>query len=131
MVDGSRDTVVGKAKVNSFQDLEVWQTSRELTLDIYKASRSFPKEEVYGLTSQIRRAAVSISANIAEGFSRRSNPDKYHFYNMAQSSLQELKCFLILCEDLGYLDSKITLWEISERVGKMLFRLMETVKNAY
>jgi four helix bundle protein len=129
MVDGRQNSVVSKDGIRSFQDLEVWQYSRRLTLDIYKTTKSFPKEEAYGLTSQFRRAAVSVSANIAEGFSRRSNPDKYHFYNMAQASLQELKCYLILCEDLGYLDSKAATWEISERVGKMLFRLMETVRN--
>ena len=129
MVDGSQNSEVGRAKISSFQDLEVWQISRRLTLEVYKKSSDFPKNELYGLTSQLRRATVSVSTNIAEGFSRRTNADKYHFYNMAQASLQEIKCCLILCEDLSFLESKDSLWQLSEQIGKMLFRLMETVRE--
>jgi four helix bundle protein len=70
----------------SFQDLLVWQKSHQLVLDVYRISAKLPKEEVYGLTSQIRRAAMSIPANIAEGFKRKSNKDKARFYNIAEGS---------------------------------------------
>ena len=70
----------------SFQDLLVWQKSHQLVFDVYRISAKLPKEEVYGLTSQIRRAAMSIPANIAEGFKRKSNKDKARFYNIAEGS---------------------------------------------
>jgi four helix bundle protein len=70
----------------SFQDLLVWQKSHQFVVDVYRISAKLPKEEVYGLTSQIRRAAMSIPANIAEGFKRKSNKDKARFYNIAEGS---------------------------------------------
>ena len=70
----------------SFQDLLVWQKSHQFVVDVYRISAKVPKEEVYGLTSQIRRAAMSIPANIAEGFKRKSNKDKARFYNIAEGS---------------------------------------------
>ena len=129
MVDGRRNTVDTGYKIKTFQDLEVWNISHKLVLEIYKASSTFPKEEMYGIISQIRRASVSIPANIAEGFSRRSNLDKRHFYNMAQASLHEVKYYLILVEDLGYIGSKFALWQRAEQIGKMLYRLIESLKK--
>lgn len=90
-------------KINTFEDLTVWKRGHELVMAVYKACDSFPKEEVYGLTSQLKRAAISVPANIAEGFSRRSRKDKVHFYNMAQSSLSEVQYYLILGKDLGFI----------------------------
>ncbi len=88
----------------SFEDLIVWQKAHQLTLHIYKLTRDFPKNEIYGLTSQIRRAAVSVPSNIAEGYSRRSTKDKLKFFNYAYSSTEEVRYQLILSRDLEYAD---------------------------
>lgn len=85
-----------------FQDLVVWQKAHEMVLATYRMSQSLPKHELYGLTSQLRRAAVSVPANIAEGFRKRGNADKLRFYNIAQASLEEVRSYLILIQDLGY-----------------------------
>ena len=85
-----------------FEDLVVWQKAHCLVLAVYRYSAAFPKAEVYGLTSQIRRAAVSVPANIAEGFKRRNRPEKVRFLNIAQGSLEEVRYFLILAADLQY-----------------------------
>lgn len=86
----------------SFQDLLVWRKAHELVLAIYALTAAFPKPETYGLSLQMRRAAVSVPANIAEGFRRRSRPEKARFLNMAESSLEETRYFLILARDLKY-----------------------------
>jgi four helix bundle protein len=86
-----------------FQDLVVWQKSHQLTLRVYRLTAAFPKHELYGLTSQMRRAAVSVPANIAEGFKKRGRPDKARVMNIAQSSLEELRYYFILSRDLEYL----------------------------
>jgi four helix bundle protein len=92
-----------KTKINSFTDLNVWQRGHELVLLIYKITKHFPKEEIYGLVDQMRRCVVSITSNIAEGFSRQSYKDKTHFYSMSLGSLTELQNQLIISKDLGYL----------------------------
>jgi four helix bundle protein len=89
---------------NTFEDLLVWQKAHLFVLSVYKLSGMFPKHEIFGLTSQFRRAAVSIAANIAEGFRRRGNADKARFYNIAQASVEECRYFLFLTRDLGYAD---------------------------
>src|SRR5437868_14937008 len=86
----------------SFRDLIVWQKSHTLVLEVYKLTRRLPREELFGLVSQMRRAAVSVPANIAEGFKRRGKSDKARHMNIAQGSLEELQYFVILC-DLSYL----------------------------
>jgi four helix bundle protein len=92
-----------------FQDLIVWQKAHQFVLSVYRHSESFPKNEMYGLTSQVRRAAVSIAANIVEGFKKKSKPDKGRFLNIAQGSLEECRYYLILTKDLNYGDtSKLT-----------------------
>lgn len=111
----------------SFQDILVWQKAHQMVLAIYKDSSQFPKEELFGLTSQIRRAAMSVPANIAEGFKRTGIKDKLRFYNIAQSSLEEVKYFLILSNDLGYIKSEILLSQANE-VGKMLEIYSQKVK---
>lgn len=92
--------------IKSFTDLEVWQTGHELVLIIYAATKIFPKEEQFGLTSQIRRAVVSITSNIAEGFSRRGFREKLQFYYMALGSLTETQNQLVIAKDLNYLNQK-------------------------
>jgi four helix bundle protein len=86
----------------SFTELIVWQKAHQFVLKTYLLTQSFPKEEIYGLSHQFRRAALSIAANIAEGYSRRGDSDKCRFLNISQSSLQECKYFLILSRDLNY-----------------------------
>lgn len=103
----------------TFQDLEVWKKSHQLVLNIYKITKLFPKEETFGITSQIRRASISISANIAEGFKRNGLNDKMRFYNIAQSSLEEVRYYLILAEDLQYMKSEELLSSIDE-IARML-----------
>jgi four helix bundle protein len=88
-----------------FEKLDVWQISRLFVKDLYMTSRHFPNEEKFGLTGQIRRAAISIPANIAEGFSRNTNKDKAHFINIAYASAMEVLNFLILSNDLEYLSN--------------------------
>jgi four helix bundle protein len=90
-----------------FEKLEVWQDARKLNLEIYRLARRFPSEENYGLTSQVRRASVSISANIAEGAGRNSDRDFAHFLEQAYGSAMELASHLFLVRDLGYLDDKL------------------------
>lgn len=88
----------------TFEDLLVWQKAHLFVLTVYRLSGAFPKCEVYALSSQFRRAAVSIAANIAEGFRKRSKADKLRFLNIAQGSLEECRYYLILTKDLGYGD---------------------------
>jgi len=90
-------------RAKSFQDLIVWQKSHQLVLDVYKISSNFPNKEMYGLTSQLRRAVISVAANIAEGFKRNSRKEKSRFYNIAEASLEEVRYFLIFANDLKYL----------------------------
>jgi four helix bundle protein len=108
-----------KEPAKSFQDLHVWQKAHQLVLDVYQLSRGFPSSEIYGLTSQLRRAAVSIPANIAEGFRKRGKADKARFLNIAQGSLEEVRYYLILSKDLSYADVTKQL-TLAEEVSKML-----------
>jgi four helix bundle protein len=103
----------------TFQDLLVWQKAHQFVLGIYALTTGFPKQETYGLSLQMRRAAVSIPANIAEGFRRRSKPDKARFLNMAEGSVEECRYFLILTKDLGYGDTQ-GLTAALEEVSKLL-----------
>ena len=86
----------------TFRDLLVWQRAHELVLAVYRFTESFPRQETYGLSLQMRRAAVSVAANIAEGFRKRGKADKARFMNMAEGSLEESHYYLILAQDLGY-----------------------------
>ena len=90
--------------MRSFKDLKVWLKGHELTLSVYRATKSFPRDEMYGLTSQLRRAAASIPANIAEGCVRGSGPDFRRFLLMALGSASEVEYHILLSHELGYLD---------------------------
>ncbi len=103
----------------SFEDLIVWQKAHAFVLNVYRLSRAFPREETFGLSAQLRRATVSVPANIAEGFKRRGKPDKARFMNVAEGSLQEARYYLRLANDLGYTTNK-TLNTDAEEVGRML-----------
>ena len=95
----------GRAPAKTFEDLIVWQKAHEFVLHVYRYSAGFPKSETYGLSSQFRRAAVSIPANIAEGFRKSGRADKARFMNIAQASLEECCYYLILARDLSYGDN--------------------------
>jgi four helix bundle protein len=97
----------------------VWQKAHAFVLQVYAATRTFPKEELYGLTSQLRRAAVSIPANIAEGFRKQSRQDKARFLNISEGSLEECRYYLILAHDLGHL-RRPALGELAEEVARLL-----------
>jgi four helix bundle protein len=103
----------------TFRDLIVWRKAHEFVLSVYKFTESFPKPETYGLSLQMRRAAVSIPANIAEGFRKRGKPDKVRFMNMAEGSVEESRYYLILAEDLGYGDTKRS-QTLLEEVSRLL-----------
>lgn len=92
-------------EIRHFTQLIVWQKANQLVLEIYQISKKFPNEEVYGITSQIRRAVVSITCNIAEGFGRYHYKDKIRFYYLARGSNMEVQNLLILCGQLGYVDN--------------------------
>lgn len=96
-----------KPAIKMFTDLHSWQESHKLVMSVYSLAKTFPKEELFALSSQIRRAAVSITSNIAEGFSRATPADKVHFYVMAHGSLTEVQNQLIIARDVGYCDNKL------------------------
>jgi four helix bundle protein len=93
--------------MRDFRELKVWQKAHQLALSVYKATRPFPKEEVYGLTGQMRRACTSIPANIAEGSGRGTDPEMVRFLQIAMGSGAELEYFVLLARDLDYLNGTI------------------------
>lgn len=95
-----------KQKIRAFTDLDAWKEAHQLVLMIYQETKNFPKDELFGLTSQMRRAGVSITSNIAEGFSRNSYLEKSHFYSISQGSNTELQNQLILARDVGYINTE-------------------------
>ncbi len=109
-------------KIYDFREVKVWQKAHILTLEIYKITRSFPKDELYALTSQMRRAASSVPANFVEGFNRKGINDERRFYNIAHASLAELRYYNLLCYDLRYIneDQYELLETIILEVGKVL-----------
>ncbi len=113
----------------AFEDLEVWREAHAMVVEVYSATRGLPEDERYGLMSQMRRAAVSVPANIVEGFKRRGRQDKEHFYNIAQSSLEETRYYVILCRDLGYALCPNQLPARFLRVGKLLTGLIRANRS--
>ncbi len=108
-----------RAPAKTFRDLLVWQKAHQFVLSIYSFTTGFPRQEQYGLSIQLRRAAVSIPANIAEGFRKRGRADKARFMNMAEGSIEEARYYLILANDLGYGETS-TLMNSLEEVSRML-----------
>ena len=113
----------------TFQDLLVWQKAHQVVLAVYRITSTFPKHEIYALSSQMRRAAVSVPANIAEGFRRRGRGDKARFMNIAAGSLEESRYYLILTNDLGYGDTQ-GLTTLLEEVSRLLTAYTRTILNS-
>ncbi len=112
----------------TFEDVEVWQKAHVWVLGIYRLTENFPRHELFGLTSQLRRAAVSVPANFAEGFRKTGKADKLRFYNIAQGSLEECRYYLILAKDLKYGDVQQLKFDLEE-ISKMLVSYMQKIRN--
>ena len=104
----------------SFEQIVAWQKAHSFTVMVYQTTMAFPKEELFGLTSQFRRAAVSIEANIAEGYKKLSKADKLRFLNISEGSLAECRNYIILSKDLGYVDD--------EHYNQLFYTIEETSK---
>ncbi len=113
----------------TFRDLVVWQKAHQFVVAVYRLTAGFPKSETYGLSLQMRRASVSIPANIAEGFRRRSKADKVRFLNTSESSLEESRYYLILCQDLGYGQTE-SLLDSLEEVSRLLNAYSKAILNS-
>jgi four helix bundle protein len=120
--------VEGRRKSQDFTDLVVWQKAHNFVLNVYRFSADFPKTEQYGFTSQLRRAAISVPANIAEGYKKRSKMDKMRLYNIAQGSLEECRYYLILSEDLGYGQTE-NLKSLASEVARLCTSYIEAIKK--
>lgn len=105
-----------------FEHIIAWQKAHEFVLNVYRITRNFPQDEKFGLTSQFRRAAISIEANIAEGYKKLSKADKLRFMNISQGSLEECRDYIILSKDLGYIGQNDfdLLFDNIEQAGKLL-----------
>ena len=112
-------------KTSNFQELGSWQQAHGFVLWVYRETKTFPKEELFGLTSQFRRAAVSITANIAEGYKKTGKADKLRFFNIAQGSLEECRYYLILSNDLEYIKKE------TFQDGTLLIETTSKLLNAY
>lgn len=115
--------------VRSYRDLKVWQVGMQLAEDCYRVTRRFPREEMFGMTSQIRRAASSIPANIAEGWGRSGTREYMQFLRVAQGSLKELETHLILCQRVGLLarEPEQKLLKVTGDLGKMIRSLINSL----
>ena len=115
----------------SFEQLVVWQKAHAFTLMVYRLTRQFPANEMYGLVSQFRRAAVSVEANIAEGYKKLSKSDKLRFLNISEGSLAECRNYIILSRDLGYVDDSLyrNLFYSLEEISRLLTSYSKGIIN--
>ena len=116
-------------ETRSFTELTVWKKAHQFVLDVYRYSTFFPSEELFGLTSQLRRAAVSIATNIAEGYKRKGKKDKLRFYNFSHSSLEECRYYLILARDLKFGENDEMMNNLEE-VSKMLESYSRAIRKS-
>jgi len=116
----------------SYRDLIAWRKAMQFVIEIYDATRSFPRNELYGPTNQLRRAAVSVPSNIAEGQARFSSKEFHHFLSLARGSLVEIETQLMIAESLGYLPSKQTrpLLQDAAELGRVLNGLIASIKRS-
>jgi four helix bundle protein len=118
-----------RAPAKTFRDLVVWRKAHEFVLAVYECTAGFPKQEIYGLSIQMRRAAVSVAANVAEGFRKRGRADKLRFMNIAEGSTEESRYYLILAQDLGYGETS-QLLSLLEEVSRLLNAYSEAIAGA-
>ncbi len=116
-------------KLSHFQQLDAWKEAHKLVLLVYAITKDFPNDERYGLVAQMRRAAISIPANIAEGFKRRGIQEKIRFYNISESSLEELKYYFILSDDLEHIESSEKFILQAETVGRLINGLIKNTER--
>ena len=116
----------------SYKELIVWQKAHSFVLMVYSLSEKFPKSELYGLTSQFRRAAVSIAANIAEGYVKKSQSDKIRFFNISQGSLEECSYYIVLSKDLNYITEKqsVTLEKLLGETERILNTYITKIQSS-
>ncbi|HEV2246136.1 MAG TPA: four helix bundle protein [Terriglobia bacterium] len=117
-----------RVPAKSFRDLLVWRKAHEFVLLVYRLTAAFPRAETYGLALQMRRAAVSIPANISEGFVKRGRQDKARYMNIAEGSLEESRYYLILVQDLGYGNTELLMNKLDE-VGRLLGAYLRAVTS--
>jgi len=115
--------------MENFRKLKVWEKSHDLVLNVYKITKDYPKTELYGLVFQMKRASISVVANIVEGTKRKTSADRRHFLVMSQTSLEELKYYFLLSLDLKYIviDTKEILIEKAREIGRMLTGLSKSI----
>jgi four helix bundle protein len=123
--------MIENKKIKDFYDLDAWKKANMLALHVYTATKHFPKEELYGITNQMRRAAASITANIAEGFNRYHYNDKIRFYHNARGSVSETQSFLFLSKDLGFLkiDDFNALFAATKEVAMLVNGLIRSIEK--
>jgi four helix bundle protein len=126
---GAKEMTNNRPAARSFRDLLVWRKAHEFVLELYPYTANLPKHEIYSLMQQMRRAAVSIPANIAEGFPRRTDADKIRFFNIAEGSLEESRYYLILAQDLGY-GATEKLMSLLEEVSRLLKGYMKAILHS-
>ena len=117
--------------VNTYKELLIWQKGIKIVVLVYKLTKDFPKDEIYALTSQLKRASISVPSNIAEGFGRQTDKSFNHFLNVARGSLNEIETQLIIAKELGFIDNKDVLNEILfliDEEGKMLNAFAKNLK---
>jgi four helix bundle protein len=121
-----------EAKMTDFKQLKVWKKAHEMALSTYRQTATFPKEEMYGLTSQLRRSAASIGANIAEGCGRRSDGEMYRFLQIARGSASEIEYHFILARDLHFLSEErfLRLAHQADEIQRMLTALMQSIRSS-
>jgi len=117
----------------SFEQLIVWRKAHDLVLKVYQITSGFPKHEIFGLTSQFRRAAVSIPANIAEGYAKKTKPDKMKFFNISQGSLEECRYYILLSKDLYYISTSDydNMNLIASEISKLLTSYLTKIQTEY
>ena len=123
--------LIAKASQNGYRNLVVWQKADKLAFEVYLATKSFPKEEIFGLTSQMRRSAVSVPANIVEGYARLSRKEKSHFYYIAHGSLTELEYYIDFSYKLNYMSENQYKGLVNTRdeVGRLLNGLIKSISQ--
>ena len=115
-------------KTRSFKDLIVWQKAYKLTLEIYTITKTFPRHEIYGLTQQMRKAAISLPSNIAEGYGRKHKAEYQQFLSIAYASLLELETQYLLSIDLNYINKNEIIENLIKQVGSMLYRMIHPIR---